>query len=299
MRTFAAALSRSRDEVRRRTPPLVRSVVHEVRTDDVLQQAAATAFFAVLSLFPALLLLSGLVGLIDPLTDADLSGRVRDRVTDALNAVLTDEASGVVDSVRSFLDGDQGGLLTAAALGALVSVSGAWAGLVGALNRAYDTGEDRSWFRRRVVGLGLGLATILIVVVTAVLALVGPLLGRGPELADLFGLGEVFVATWTYLRWPVLVSMLVVWLLVVYRYGPNRTAPWRAGLPGALWTTAGWLAATGGFHVYVRTAGDSNVVIGAFGGAAVVMLWLYLLILTLLVGGELNAVLERRRAEPS
>jgi len=241
-------------------------------------------------------LLTGLIGVVDAFTAVDVTVAVRDRVTDALNAVLTDKANGVVSSVRSFLTGGRSVLLTTAAAGALVTVSGAWAAVVGALNQAYDVAEERSWFARRLLGLVLGVATILVMVVTAALVLVGPLLGRGREIADELGLGHSFTVAWTWLRWPLVVVLLVAWLLAVFRYGPNRRTRWRAGLPGALVTTGGWLLVTAGFHLYVRLTAGSSVVLSAFGGGAVLMVWAYLLCFTLLVGGELNAVLAKRRA---
>jgi len=280
-----------------RTPPTLRAVLSEAAEDQVPQLAAATAFFAVLSLFPTLVLLAGLVGLVDGVVEEDLAQQVRGRVTSGLNAILTDQASGVVSSVDTFLAGGQGGLLTAAAVASLVSVSGAWGAVVAALNQAYDTGEHRPWLRRRVLGLGLGLTTILLVVVTAALLVAGPLLGRGRDVADLVGLGGAFAQSWNYLRWPFVAVVLLGWLAVVYRYGPNRRTRWRTGLPGAALTTVSWLVATAGFHLYLRLTGSTNPVLGAYGGAAILMLWVYLLTIALLLGGELNAVLARRSRE--
>lgn len=283
-----------RRRLTRRVPPTVREVVTEAIDDEVAQLAAATAFFAVLSLFPTLVLLAGLVGLVDGLVEADLDEQVRSRLTSGLDAILTDQASGVVTSVESFLADGKGGLFTTAALASLLSVSGAWGAVVAALNKAYDTGEHRPWLRRRALGLGLGLTTILLVVLTAALLVAGPLLGRGRDIADLIGLGDLFVLLWTYLRWPFVAAVLLGWLAVVYRYGPNRRTRWRTGLPGAALTTVAWLGATAGFHVYLRLAGSTNPVLGAYGGAAILMIWVYLLTIALLLGGELNSVLAGR-----
>ncbi len=299
MRAMRSFLAEARQRVSARVPGLVRRLAAETVDDRIAQVAAATAFFGVLSIFPTLLLLTGLIGVVDAVAQEDVTSQVRDRVTTTLEAVLTDQASSVVESVSSFLEGGNGGLLTVAAVAALLSVSGAWAAVVGALNQAYDTGEDRPWLRRRLVGLGLGAATLLVVALTAALLVAGPLLGRGQQVADLVGLGPLFVASWTYLRWPLVALGVMAWLSVVYRYAPNRRSPWRAGFPGAVATTASWLLATAGFHLYLRVAGESSPVLGAFGGGAIVMLWAYLLTFALLMGGELNAVLQERRAESS
>ncbi len=101
--------------------------------------------------------------------------------------------------------------------------------------------------------------------------------------------------TWDLLRYPVVVVGLVAWATAVFRYAPRRPSRWRDALPGALLTTVLWLAATAGLHLYVTLAAGTNPVLGTFGGVAIVMIWMYLLGLALLLGGELNATLLRRR----
>ncbi|MFP5252937.1 MAG: YihY/virulence factor BrkB family protein, partial [Actinomycetes bacterium] len=98
---------------------------------------------------------------------------------------------------------------------------------------------------------------------------------------------------------PFVGVVMLGWLAVVYRYAPNRRTGWRTGLPGAVLTTVSWLVATAGFHVYLRLSGSTNPVLGAYGGAAILMIWVYLLTIALLLGGELNAVLARRAVEPA
>lgn len=278
-----------------RVRAFARTMWHEIVEDRLLGLSAETAFFAVLSLFPALLIATGLLSLLDVLVGADLAERIEDQVTRALDLVLTDEAAATVESVRDLFERDAGGLLTFATLGALVTLSGAFAVVVEALNHAYDTEERRTWVRRRLVGLVLGLATVLLLVVSLAVVVVGPLLGRGDEVADLVGLGPAFVVVWDVLRLPVLFLVTTAWLTALYRYAPSRRTPWRACLPGAVTTTVLWLVASTGFHLYLRVVADRNPVIGAFGGGVIVMTWVYLLSLALLLGGELNATLADHR----
>ncbi len=288
-------LGHAKRAVLARTPDLLRRMVEEIRDDRVPKLAAETAFFAVLSLFPSLLLAAGLLGLLDVVVGTDVSGRIRDRVTEALDTILTDQASGVTNSVQAFFEGGYNGLLTVAALGALVSLSGAWATVVEALNLAYDTEERRNWLHRRWLGLWLGLATVVIVVLTLAVVVVGPLMGQGEDLAGALGWDRAFVQVWQLMRLPVLFTVLTLWLMSVYHYAPNRDTRWLSSLPGALATAVAWLLATGGFSLYLRYVGGGNPVIGAFGGGAIVMLWMYLLSVALMVGGELNAILHQRR----
>jgi membrane protein len=281
----------------RRLLAFARSYVDEVLDDRLLGLGAETAFFAVLSIFPGLLVAGSLLGLLDAVLGADVANKAQERVLDALSLVLTDEASGVVQSVRSLFEDSRGGLLTFATVGALVSLSGAFAVAVNALNLAHDAAESRSWLRRRVVGLVMAVSTLVLAVLALAVLVVGPLLGRGERLAELVGLGAVFTFAWDVLRLPVMVAVLLLWATALLRYAPARRLRWRDALPGALAAAVLWLVATTGFRLYLAVAAAGNPVLGAFGGGAIVMTWVYLLSLSLLLGGELNAVLVQRRRD--
>lgn len=279
----------------RRARAFARSYLHEVVADRLPGLAAEVAFFAVLSIFPALLLAGGLLGVFGRVAGTGVAEASKGVLTRVLDAVLTDQASGTVESVQHLLTHHHGGLLTTATVGAVVTISGAFAVVVEALNLAYDTGELRSWWRRRALGLGMGLSTVVVVVVVLATMVLGPLLGGGRELASTVGLGATFLAGWHYLRLPVLLVLVTGWLTALFRYAPNRRTRWRSCLPGAVVTAVLWLVATAGFHYYLRLLGDRNPTLGAFGGGAIVMVWVYLLSLVLLAGGELNATLHDRR----
>lgn len=280
---------------RRRAPAFVRTFVAEVERDRLLGLAAETAFFGVLSIFPGLLVAVSLLGLLDAGLGADVAAGAKERVVGLLSLVLTEEASDAVTAVESLFEEERGGLLSFATIGALVSLSGAFAVTINALNLAYDSPETRTWIRRRFVGLVMALGTLLLVVVALGVVVVGPLFGRGEQLAELFGLGDVFAFVWNVLRLPVLVVALILWATVLFHVAPNRRIGWRGALPGALLTAALWFLASAGFHLYLSLAAQRNPVLGAFGGGVIVMTWAYLLSLALLFGGELNAVLFDRR----
>jgi len=272
-----------------------RQYVHEILDDRLPGLAAETAFFLVLSIFPALLVGGSLLGLLEVLVGNDVAELARDRVLGLLSTVLTDEASGVVESVRSLFENSRGGLLTFATAGALVSLSGAFAVAINALNLAHDAAETRSWLRRRLLGLVLAIGTLLLGVVGLGVLVVGPLFGRGEQLADLVGLGSAFAFVWDGVRLPAMALLLLTWATILLRMAPSRRVRWRDAVPGALLAGVLWGSATVGFRVYLGFAAEGNPVLGAFGGGAIVMTWTYLLSLGLLLGGELNAVLMQRR----
>lgn len=275
-----------------RVRELVRDLGRAAVRDRVPGLSAEVAFFAVLSLFPGMLIAVGMLGFLDLLVGNDLAERAQQQTVEAADSLLTDQAEPVVESVQGVFAGRYGEVLTLSAVGALVTLSGAWAVLISALNLAYDVPEQRSWVRRRLLGLGLGMATLVVVALTLTVVVVGPLLGRGPELAESVGLRGAFGQFWNYGRIPVLFMVVVAWLLVVLRVAPNRRTAWRAALPGAVTTAVLWLLTTAGFRLYLMIIGESNPLLSAFGGGIVVMTWTYLLSLALLLGAELNAVLE-------
>lgn len=138
-------------------------------------------------------------------------------------------------------DTTRGQLLTFAALGALVTISGAFAVVIEALNLAYDAIERRSWLRRRALGLLMGIGTVIVAVLAGAVLVLGPLFGQGGDLAELIGLGDVFTFTWTVLRLPLLFLGLVGWAMALFHIAPNRATPWRQAVPGALLTGLLWV----------------------------------------------------------
>jgi len=272
-----------------------RTFLAESKDDRLFGLAAETAFFTVLGVFPGLLLAAGLLGVLGFFVGAGVAQRAQSTVVDALNLVLTDQASGVVASVAGLFETSRGQLLTFAALGALVTISGAFAVVIEALNLAYDTIERRSWIRRRLLGLVMGIATLIVAVLAVVVLVVGPFFGRGDDLASLVGLGAAFSFTWSVLRLPLLLFGLVLWAMALFHLAPNRDTRWRDAVPGALVTAVLWIVVTGGFHLYLVIVASTNPLLGAFGGGAILMIWIYLLSLALLLGGELNATLARRK----
>ena len=274
---------------------LTKELATEVGEDRVLGLAAEVAFFTALSLFPGLLVAAGLLSYLEVIAGADVAARTQEQVTATLSTIFDNQADEVTTSVEAILSGQYGGLLTVASIGALITLSGAWAVVIEALNHAYDIEEHRSWLRRRALGLLLGAATAVVVVASLAVVVVGPLLGRGEDVAEVVGLGPVFVWSWDAMRFPTLFLLVTAWLTFVFHVAPNRSTPWRASVPGALLTSTLWLLATFGFSLYVRVVAESSPVLGALGGGVILLTWVYLLSIALLLGGEVNAILHVHR----
>ena len=273
---------------------LVVEVVHKADRDRLLGLAAETAFFAVLTLFPTLLVVAAVLGQLSLLIGRDNAVRVENGVLDFLDTVLTDAASPAVTTVRELFEGS-GGTLTVASLLALFSLATAFATLVNTVNIAYDVPETRGWWRRRGLGLVLGVGTVLTGALAVTLLVIGPLFGRAEDVVASFGLDAAYAGLWSFLRWPVAFLSLVLWATTMDHFAPACRSRWRDDLPGGLLTALLWLAATQGLNLYVNTVMTTSPVFGALGGGLILMTWFYLLCASLLVGAELNAILLARK----
>lgn len=272
----------------RGTVDYARRLADEWRDDRLPDQAAAVAFYSILSLFPALLSLAAVLGGLDSIVGADVAQRVETEVLDALQTVLTNEAGGTLDAIQSLFETSSPGLLTFSLLLALWTMTRGFASLVRALDVAYDLDEHRPWVRIRGTAFLLAVGSTLAAAVMLTLLVVGPLLGSGEDVADTIGLGGVFVFLWDVLRLPFAFLVLVGWAATIFHIAPDHHTPWRADIPGAFVTTILWLVFSGGLRIYLQVAQTGNAVFGALGGVLIVLLWFWLLALAVLIGGEVN-----------
>lgn len=274
------------------TPPIpwreiAKRVVAEINDDNCLGLAAQLSFYFLLGLFPALLFFVAIIAYL-PIEN------VLDELLLALAAVAPTE---MVNLLRTQLDavaeGSRASLVTLGIVGAIWSSSAAMVAIIDALNRAYDVGEWRPWWKRRLVAIALTIALALFLLTAFVMVLLGPEVITA--LADRLGLAPAAQVAWRILRWPVLVCCVVLGVDLVYHFAPNRQAPWSWITPGSALATALWIVASFGFKLYVVNFGNYTATYGAIGGAIITMMWFYVSGLALLVGAELNAVIEHAR----
>jgi membrane protein len=185
--------------------------------------------------------------------------------------------------------------VTLGIVGAVWSSSAAMVAIIDALNRAYDVAEWRPWWKRRLLAITLTVALALFLLTAFVMVLLGPELMTA--LADRLGLAPAAEVAWRLLRWPLLVGCVVLGVDLVYHFAPNRHASWSWITPGSALATALWILSSFGFKLYVVNFGNYTATYGAIGGAIVTMMWFYVSGLALLVGAELNAVIEQARRE--
>jgi len=250
---------------------------------------SGVAFFALLSIPPAMVAVVSVYGLVA--SPADVSRRI-DEVSSAMpteaHQLVTDQLQQIVHTSSTSL----GLALVVGIVIALWSASSAIKQLLVALSAVYDVPESRSYVRVRALAAALTLGGIVFVVATLLALTVVP-----SWAADAVGPGGRTAAA--VLRWPVLALLMLGALGLLYHLGPDRhRARWRWWSWGAVVAVGSWLVASALFSLYVSHFGSYNKTYGALAAVVVLMLWLYLTVLCVLLGGEIDAEFDRRRLPP-
>jgi membrane protein len=270
-------------------PTLVRTF-KEFKEDKLNHWAAALTYYAVLSLFPALLVMVSLVGLLaEPAT-------VTKFLTDVIGAL------GPASAVETFKEPIESVTASGGAAGimAIVGVAAAlWSasGYVGAFTEAsnviYEVEEGRPVWKLKPLQLLVTLVCILLVAITALALVVsGPV---AEAVGGALGLSDVAVTVWQIAKWPVMLALVVVILHVLYYAAPNAQVAPRWVSRGTILTLVVWILASAGFAFYVANFGSYNETYGTLGGVVVFLLWLWITNISVLLGVEFNAETERTR----
>ena len=266
-RTFGRALASSWDE-------------------DVTERAAALTYYAVLALFPAMLMTISLLSMVGGPDESSLA--------DGLTALMPAESRPVVASALQDMARDQSATVSLAVgggLGAMWSASSYAAVFRRALHALYGTEERPSAWRAgpRVV---LTSATLLVLLVAgAVLLVVSGALAH--HLGELLQMNGPVLAAWHVLRWPLLLAVAAALVLVLFRSGPRGTRSLRAMAPGGALAVALWLAGSAAFALYTGEMGTYNRLYGPLAGTAVFLVWMWFANLSLMIGAHFNAAHAR------
>jgi membrane protein len=269
---------------------VLRRTAREFVRDQCTDMAAALTYFAVLSLFPALVVMVSLLGVFG-------QGK---RTTDAVLQMVGELGPpSVVDTLRGpvqqLVNSPSAGLaLVAGVVGALWSASGYIGAFGRAMNRIYEIEEGRPIWKLRPLQLLLTLVGLLMAAAVAfILAVSGPL---ARATGDAMGLGHVALTVWNIARWPVVLILVMLAVAILYYTTPNVRQPkFRWISIGAAVAIVVWIIASVLFAVYVGNFGSYNKTYGTLAGVIVFLLWLWITNLALLFGAELDAELERGR----
>ena len=259
------------------------------KADNLSVWAAALTYFGVLSIFPAMLVVVSVLGLIGP------------SVTDTLIENLEDVAPGPAQEILTNAIGNLEGAGSASGIAFVIGlVAAVWSssgyvdGFMGAANAIYGVEEGRPITKMLPVRVGL---TVLLMVLAGIIGFAVALSGGlAKSLGDVLGLGDQAVDVWGLAKWPVLLLLVSLLLAVLYWGAPNVKQKFRFITPGSVLAVVGWILASVAFAFYVANFSSYNKTYGALAGPIIFLLWLYISNIFVLLGAELNAELERSRA---
>jgi membrane protein len=270
---------------------VVRRTLVSFYDDQMTHHAAALTYYALMSLFPTVLLALSLLGLLGqyPETYDAIMGYARDVAPDS---VVTPLDRSLEQALRS-----KGTAATALAIGVVVAFYGTTGVLEAArraLNVVFEIESGRSFLRRKLIDVASTVVLLALGLATGILVFVG---GRfAGDLLGFVGLGPTAADVWNIARWPaaLLVAMLV--FSFVYYVTPDvQQRSWRWVTPGAVTGVVLWLLASWGFSTYLSRVADVGAIYGAFTGAILLVAWIWLTNVALLFGAELNAEIERQK----
>jgi membrane protein len=269
------------------TPIVVTQRAFEKLGDDELStRSAALSYYFIMALFPMFLFLVSLVGVF-----ASPTSDLRASILSGLGRLAPGSASGLVQSVVTETSKSSSGIkIGLGLLGALWAASAGMGAVVVSLNVVHKVTETRPWWKQKMTVVGLTLALAGLIIMALVLVLYGGKIGQ--LLATTVGLGHYFKVAWDIFQWPLSFVAMFLSFSLVYYFAPNLHTQWRWVTPGAALGVVLWLVASLGFRVYLHFFNSYSATYGSLGAVIILLLWLYLTGLAILIGAELNWVIE-------
>src|SRR4051812_46670521 len=271
-------------------PSILKRTFKQFSEDQLTTWAAALTYFGVLSLFPMMLALVPVLGVIGPSATQPL--------LDNLSTVAPGPAKDILTNVLNSLQSSQGGSTIALIIGlaaAIWSASGYIGAFMDAANNVWDVPEGRPIWKKIPVRLGVTVVLLILLTITALaVVFTGPLAGK---LGSFLGLGDTFVTVWSIAKWPVLLVIVSFMISLLYWACPNVKQPgfpWVT--PGGLLAVLLWIGASALFAFYVGNFGSYNKTYGSLGGVIVFLTWLWITNIIILLGAEFNSEMERSKA---
>jgi membrane protein len=261
----------------------------EYKADDLQDRAAALTYFGIQSIFPGLLVLISLLGILGK---------------SATQPLITNLGKALPSSVRSIIMSDvthlQQSHTASGILGILGIVLALWsasnyvAAFMRASNVIYDVPEGRPIWKTAPIRLGVTIVTMILLVAASVIVVVTG--GLAQKVGNVLGLGSTAVTVWNIAKWPVLLIIIGLILAILFWASPNARHGFQWVSPGGFIAVALWLIASALFAVYVANFSHYNKIYGSLAGIIIFLIWMWISNVAILLGAEFNAELERGRA---
>lgn len=260
--------------------------------DGIMAQSARLSFYLMFALFPFLLFLTALLGVL-----LETEAVLRDVLQEQLYRIAPKSVTSLLDSaVKQIAEESSAGKLSLGLLFALWAASSGMRALIDALNLAYQINETRRWWKRRLVALGLTITFLTLALLALALLLYGPMVVNA--VGRWAALGSPTKALWSVSQWMAMVLFLLLAFNILYVYGPNvKHREWRWLMPGTVLGVLLWIGISSGLKIYLSFYNRYSATYGSIGGAIILLLWLYLTSVALILGGELNSAIEQRNGK--
>lgn len=267
----------------------LRELYQEINDDDIFNGAAALGFWLTLAVFPAMIFLMAILPYLPV-------ARVDQAIMDLLRQALPDTAAqmfaGVVDEVTRE---QRGGVLSFGLVATFWAASAGMYAVMQQLNVTYDVTEGRSFLKARGTSLGLSLLFGVLVVGAFSLVVLGGVMQDW--IGSHFGTSDLLLTFFAIFRWVMIVLALLLGFALIYYLGPDVKQEFKFITPGSALATLLLVAASLAFKVYATNFGDYNATYGSIGAVIILMLWLYIAGLVILLGSEINALIEHYAPE--
>ncbi|HEY8188980.1 MAG TPA: YihY/virulence factor BrkB family protein [Pyrinomonadaceae bacterium] len=270
---------------------LAKHVWADIGKDDIFGRAAQLSYYFLLALFPLLLFLMSVIGLI-----MGSGTGLRHSLFDYLGKVLPSSASQLVsNTIFEVSDASGGGKISFGILAALWAASNGMGAISESLNVAYHVKESRPWWKQRLIAIGLTLALAVLIISALVIVLYGGRIADG--LANRYALGGTFTLVWKILQWPIVLFFLFLAFALIYYWAPDlKDQNWRWITPGSVVAVVLWLMVSFGFRLYLHFFDSYSKTYGSLGAVIILMLWFYFTGTAILIGGEVNSDIEAAAA---
>jgi membrane protein len=266
---------------------LIKLAVEKLGKDELSTRSASLSYYFLLALFPLFLFLVSLIGVF-----AGPGSQLQESIVSALGRLAPGAASEVVGNVvHQTFKSSSGIKLAAGIFGALWAASGGMSAVLVSLNKIYEVSETRAWWKQKLTILGLTVALAGLILTALVMALYGGKIGEA--LFAHIGAGDAFRIAWKILQWPVSFAAMFLSFSLIYYFAPNiEERKWFWVTPGSAAGVALWLVASLGLRVYLHFFNSYSATYGSLGAVIILMLWLYITGFAILIGGEVNWVIE-------
>ncbi|MFF4276491.1 YihY/virulence factor BrkB family protein [Streptomyces sp. NPDC001536] len=269
---------------------VLKGTVKEFKKDELTDRAAALTYYGILALFPALLALVSLLGIVGQ--------SATQQVLDNIQKLAPGAARDVLSSAVKQMQGNAGIGSIMAIVGLVLAVwsaSGYVAAFIRSANAVYDVPEGRPVWKVLPVRVGVTVVLMVLAVISAVIVVFTGGLAR--QVGTALGVGDTFLTVWSIAKWPVLILLVTFMIAILYWATPNvRVRGFRWITPGSFLALLIWMIASAGFALYVANFASYNKTYGTFASVIIFLVWLWITNLAILLGLEFDAELHRQRA---